>query len=359
MVDCVLEEEYCMDYLGYFVAVFVAIAMFFWYNSREKKLKGDYEQNIKKLNEKNEEEKKELEKNHSEEINSLIKEKNEENERIRKEGEEETERQVNEQKEINADNLRMAYEHIRDNRDELMKEDEKNLLIDIVQGLAGYGKRIDRIEKKLLRLEEHQEIVDKINEEIDKLNMSNGLLKEKVDETMTDVNSLNDTLTKMNTEIDAFCKEIKELETVKPELKDVSGKMAETVRYLNEMKDKTDKAVKNMSDTLESLENNPFTEINQNIDYIQESIGSICEDIDEIQESLDEYNKCNSNCESILEIVSEIKSSVDNVEEIVDHSNSSSYNSYYDDANDISSKIEDMSYDIRSIMEKLDSSDSD
>lgn len=105
-----------------------------------------------------------MQKKHRQEINRIKAEESQKAEEQIRIAREECSRQIEHEKAVCAEQVRTLREYIEKEKSEILKKNEKEILADITVSMSGFATRIERIESKLLPMEQNMELlVDKVD----------------------------------------------------------------------------------------------------------------------------------------------------------------------------------------------------
>lgn len=206
---------------------------------------------------------------------------------------------------------------------------EKELLVNIVKSLAGYGRRIDRIEDKLSYIYNYQKYIDIMNCSAIDLEKRSIELCEKYDTTNENMKALNACIS--NSEV-----AIKKLNNSVGNVGDLNKKIYEKLSDINEASKKLQ--------NIESIQSNIIREMNNSFDVYGETPMVKLRNIEQTTlNCFETLNDVVSDISNMNEQVYSIKSTVKDID------NNTSDSSYHD-IDDVYNEV----YDVKRIMDDDD-----
>ena len=270
------------------------------------------EEKVRAANQACEKEKAELNDRHAEEIQSILQNCELENRQAREH----------------------AKEEIESRRSVLSQMADKEMLINVMIALDGYGTRLDRIEKYFIEnkiIEHTNRMFQSTTDKIDAVTKS---LAGQLDEMHDSLeNAFNES--DFKNKIEYICAYMRELDS------DTNEKITEqTAARFQDLEDKVDEMTKRlayqiggMNGTIEeSLRGSDFK---NRVEDVRKDLSDLAYDVNEIKSSV-----CDGCGTSIAEEINDIKSNVDSIKDSVDEVHSSVCDTYSYDS--LASKIEDI-----------------
>ena len=246
-------------------------------------------------------------------------------------------------------------EFIDTRKEELDKKTERELLLTAVMALDGYAGRLERLEKNM----EFRDVMKRMSEMKQEFTENLGSAETELLKKL-EAKELFESIGKMQTDVSSQIEDntadltgkIKSMNSLLTDLMN-SLKLPEKLEALSE---EIDDLYQKLSDKVDELENNVAEKIDAyditgSLDSIQETVNGIDDTVDDLSESTEKIMGLVEDLRSGIERMESIKEDLDEIK-----SNVNPYGSYsvYSEVNSISSKLESIESDIRSLGYSVD-----
>ncbi|MBE5866117.1 MAG: hypothetical protein E7292_07890 [Lachnospiraceae bacterium] len=239
-------------------------------------------------------------------------------------------------KEEAADFIRMTMDKVQEDKTKLEAMSEKELLVETMLVLGGYGRRLDRMEEKMQSLINYKAYSEEMNKQINILTGSSVSLQNSISEVGNYVTSVKQMLQEATSSVRGLNNSLGDVGNVANRVEALSDTLNGLLQDLDMIKTETSHIVKGMYDLFNSYGEGPgqrLQDIDENVSGIKSSMENVEELIESVRYTVDGINGDVESIKSTVTGVDEIKSIVQS------NLDSCGYDSIHTKVDDISSEI--------------------
>lgn len=244
-----------------------------------------------------------------------------------------------------TDIMKMTMDQIQDDRKKLSAMPEKDIMIEAMVALGGYGRRLDRMEAMLQCLSNYTAYMEKMNEQVNSFLSGAAGLQNIIKETETSVDSIKSLLQEANDGVSTLNKSLADVGNIKQRTDTLVSEMNATVSVLKEMDGRLASIAGRLNETFDSYGSGPLAKMDEMISAVsgfEDTLSDIESTVDSIKSSTDSYSTWD-----LYYKMSDIESKISDVESKVD--SSTSYGDSFYSHSDICSKIDELGSKIDSL----------
>lgn len=252
-------------------------------------------------------------------------------------------------KEEATDVIRMTIDKVQDDKSKLVTMSEKDLMIETMLALGGYGRRIDRIEEKMQVIINYKVCIEEMNKQFS--NLSNGyvILQNNIKDTESFVNTFKTRVQETTNSINMLNNGLSEVGNIKQKVDKLVENLNKTVYMLESMNSQVVTITKNMNDVFDTYGDAPMvklkkidvtmSEMKSTVDNLYNTINAFEENMSDVKSTVD-YALDQQSWDSIYDRIEKLQAGLDSIKERVDNSlDQFSFSSVYSKIEELGNRI--------------------
>ena len=192
--------------------------------------------------------------------------------------------------------LREAVDQIADDKVRLSGLTDRELLLEAVEGLAGLGRRMDRMEDSLRLVSRLDEVLESVREQIDLLTENTALLVRQVNTVQTEVNDFETSVSGSAQAVQSLSDSSAEADRLLKQISDQMSMLRGLPQAISDLRDATEAALEKTNRTLQASSNNPAAVLGQmdgriaamysQLENLADGLNLMARSLEEVQDTL-------------------------------------------------------------------------